>query len=66
MGIAQDLSSTGVELPELRTAGLWDNPTMPARYTIPLDEARCKNAYSSFHQMTLGETLGLKPDSSTQ
>ena len=33
VGMAQDLSSTGAELPELMTAGRWDSPTMPARYT---------------------------------
>ena len=27
-----------------------------------LDEARSKNVYSSFHQMTLGETLGFETD----
>ena len=33
VGMAQDLSAAGVELPELMTAGRWDSPTMPARYT---------------------------------
>ena len=31
--MAQDLSAAGAELPELMTAGRWDSPTMPARYT---------------------------------
>ena len=33
VGMAQDLSATGAELPELMTAGRWDSPTMPAKYT---------------------------------
>ena len=33
VGMAQDLSAAGAELPELMTAGGWDSPTMPARYT---------------------------------
>ena len=33
VGMAQGLSTTGAELPELMTAGRWDSPTMPAKYT---------------------------------
>ena len=33
VGMAQDLSAAGAELPELMTAGRWDSPAMPARYT---------------------------------
>ena len=33
VGMAQDLSAAGVDLQELMTAGRWDSPTMPARYT---------------------------------
>ena len=33
VGMAQDLSAAGAELPELMTAGRWESPTMPARYT---------------------------------
>ena len=33
VGMAQDLSAAGAELPERMTAGRWDSPTMPARYT---------------------------------
>ena len=33
VGMAQDLSAAGTELPELMTAGRWDSPTMPAKYT---------------------------------
>ena len=33
VGMAQDLSAAGAELPELMTAGRWDSPTMPAKYT---------------------------------
>ena len=33
VGMAQDLARTGTELPALATAGRWQSPTMPARYT---------------------------------
>ena len=33
VGMAQDLARSGAELPALMTAGLWQSPTMPARYT---------------------------------
>ena len=33
VGMAQGLSAAGAELPELMTAGRWDSPTMPAKYT---------------------------------
>ena len=33
VGIAQDLSAAGAELPELMAAGRWDSPAMPAKYT---------------------------------
>ena len=33
VGLAQDPSAAGAKLPELMTAGRWDSPTMPARYT---------------------------------
>ena len=33
VGMAQDLSAAGAEIPELMTAGKWDSPTMPAKYT---------------------------------
>ena len=33
VGMAHDLSAAGAELPELMTAGSWDSPTMPAKYT---------------------------------
>ena len=33
MGMAQDLTRTGVELPALMTAGCWKSSRMPARYT---------------------------------
>ena len=33
VGMAQDLSAAGAELPELMTAGRWDSPIMPAKYT---------------------------------
>ena len=31
--MAQDLARSGVELPELMTAGRWKSSRMPARYT---------------------------------
>ena len=33
VGMAQDLTRAGTELPALMTAGRWQSPTMPARYT---------------------------------
>ena len=33
VGMAQDLTLAGTELPALMTAGRWQSPTMPARYT---------------------------------
>ena len=33
VGMAQDLSAAGAELPELMTAGRWRSPEMPAVYT---------------------------------
>ena len=33
VGMAQDLATTGVELPALMTAGRWKSSRMPARYT---------------------------------
>ena len=33
VGMAQDLARIGTELPALMTAGRWQSPTMPARYT---------------------------------
>ena len=33
VGMAQDLASTGTEMPALMTAGRWKNSKMPARYT---------------------------------
>lgn len=33
VGMAQDLARAGAELPALMTAGRWQSPTMPARYT---------------------------------
>ena len=33
VGMAQDLSADGAELPALMTAGRWSSPSMPAKYT---------------------------------
>ena len=32
VGMAQDLSAAGAELPELMTTGRWGSPTMPTKY----------------------------------
>ena len=40
LGMAQDLSAAGMELPELMTAGRWDSPTMPAKYTEARSEGK--------------------------
>ena len=46
--MAQDLSAAGAELPELMTAGRWDSPTMPARYTEA--QAAGKGAVARYHR----------------
>ena len=38
--MAQDLSASGCELPELMAAGRWESPQMPARYTRSQAAAR--------------------------
>ena len=48
VGMAQDLSSAGAELPELMTAGRWDSPTMPARYTEA--QAAGRGAVARYHR----------------
>ena len=48
VGMAQDLSSAGAELPELMTAGRWDSPTMPARYKEA--QAAGKGAVARYHR----------------
>ena len=48
VGMAQDLSAAGAELPELMTAGRWDSPTMPARYTE--GQAAGRGAVARYHQ----------------
>ncbi len=48
VGMAQDLSAAGAELPELMTAGRWDSPTMPARYTEA--QAAGKGAVARYHR----------------
>ena len=40
VGMAQDLSASGCELPELMAAGRWESPQMPARYTRSQAAAR--------------------------
>ena len=48
VGMAQDLSAAGAELPELMTAGRWDSPTMPARYTEA--QAVGRGAVARYHR----------------
>ena len=48
VGMAQDLSAAGAELPELMTAGRWDSPTMPAKYTEA--QAAGRGAVARYHQ----------------
>ena len=48
VGMAQDLSAAGAELPELMTAGRWDSPTMPARYTEA--QAAGRGAVARYHR----------------
>ena len=48
VGMAQDLSSAGAELPELMTAGRWDSPTMPAKYTEA--QAAGRGAVARYHR----------------
>ena len=48
VGMAQDLSAAGAELPELMTAGRWDNPTMPAKYTEA--QAAGRGAVARYHR----------------
>ena len=52
VGMAQDLSAAGAELPELMTAGRWGSPTMPAKYT----ETQAAGGGPS--PSTTGETCG--------
>ena len=48
VGMAQDRSAAGAELPELMTAGRWDSPTMPARYTE--GQAAGRGAVARYHR----------------
>ena len=48
VGMAQDLSAAGAELPELMTASRWDSPTMPARYTEA--QAAGRGAVARYHR----------------
>ena len=48
VGMAQDLSAAGAELPELMTAGRWESPTMPARYTQA--QAAGKGAVAQYYR----------------
>ena len=48
VGMVQDLSAAGAELPELMTAGRWDSPTMPAKYTEA--QAAGRSAVARYHQ----------------
>ena len=48
VGMAQDLSAAGAELPELMTAGRWDSPMMPAKYTEA--QAAGRGAVARYHR----------------
>ena len=48
VGMAQDLSAARAELPELTTAGRWDSPTMPAKYTEA--QAAGRGAVARYHR----------------
>ena len=48
VGMAQDLSAAGAELSELMTAGRWDSPTMPAKYTEA--QAAGRGAVARYHR----------------
>ena len=48
VGMAQDLSAAGVELPELMTAGRWKSSRMPARYTEK--QAAGRGAVARYYQ----------------
>ena len=48
VGMAQDLASTGTELPALMTAGRWKNSKMPARYTER--QAAGRGAVAKYYQ----------------
>ena len=48
VGMAQDLSNTGTELPALMTAGRWKSSKMPARYTER--QAADRGALAKYYQ----------------
>ena len=48
VGMAQDLSAAGAELPELMQAGRWSSSAMPARYTR--NQAAGRSAVAKFYQ----------------
>ena len=48
VGMAQDLSAAGAELPELMQAGRWSSSAMPARYTRSQSAGR--SAVAKFYQ----------------
>jgi len=47
VGMAIDLAASGCELPALMTAGRWESPTMPARYTRK--EAAARGAVARYY-----------------
>ena len=59
VGMAQDLSAAGAEHPELMTAGRWDNPTMPARYTEVQSVGRGDSPAPIFHFRRAAHTDGI-------
>ena len=61
VGMAQDLAASGVELPELMTAGRWKSSRMPARYTERQSAGRGPVA-----RITRGEGVNPRPNSQCQ
>ena len=60
VGMAQDLSAAGAELPELMTAGRWESPTMPARYTQA--QAAGRGAVARYYRGDLRKRVGPDPN----
>ena len=54
--MARDLSAADAGLPGLMTAGRWDSPTMPARYTEAQTTGR--SAVARLYRATCGSAPG--------
>ena len=53
VGMAQDLSADGAELPALMTAGRWSSPSMPAKYTEA--QAASRGAVARYYRGALNQ-----------